>query len=355
MKLKATASLILLLGIFLFSSPGFITQKAVIPTDFPVPIEEKPVDQPVTPAAPVVEAKQITFSFVGDCLIATAGGTTHRVGSLNWTADNRPPEYFFKNVTHLFEADDFTVADCENVFTDSAFTPVSKTEPAFWFRSSTKNAGIFKSGFVDIVSMANNHTGDYGAAGFADTEQALLDANLLVGYGNKPVIVEKYGVRIGIIMEGLWGSVHTQRIINQMKAIEAKTDIQIVYFHGGTEKIHKPEEWKKTAARDLVDAGADLVVGGHPHVLQPMEIYNGVPIVYSLGNFVYGGNTQPENRTIIFQATFDGASATLLRSVLIPCYVYTGNTNNWQPAIITDEVVRAEVLDFMNGSRELPY
>lgn len=302
-----------------------------------------------------INSRKITLSFVGDCLIATSDGTTHRVGSLNWMADNKPASYFFEKVIKIFKSDDFTVANCENVFTDKAFTPISKQRPAFWFRSNTKNALILKSGGVDIVSIANNHTGDYGKVGFKDTVNALESAGIKVGYSNEPVIVTKNGIRVAFIFEELWHYNQYSRIVNQIKAIEDKTDLQIVYFHGGMENIHQPEEWKKNAVRKIIDANADMVVGSHPHVLQPIEFYNDVPIVYSLGNFVYGGNRQPENRTIILKASFEVSDEIKVSIDIIPCYVYTGNTNNWQPDIIKNQNEKARVLDFMMGARKLPY
>jgi hypothetical protein len=322
-------------------------------------IEDKTTEQAENEKEPedkLEQPQKITISFVGDCLIATSGGATNRVGSLNWTADQKPASYFFEKVADVFFEDDFTVANCENVFTDSALSPIKKSGKAFWFRSATKNASIFTSGGVDIVSIANNHTLDYGEQGFFDTVKALETAGLKVGYNNHPVIVEKNGIRIGIICCDLWSYSHYGRTVKQVKEIEPETDIQIVFFHGGQEKIHKPEGWKVAAARKIVDAGADLVIGSHPHVLQPVEIYRDVPIVYSLGNFVYGGNTRPENRTIIFQAFFEVfAGAVKISYDIIPCYVYTGNTNNWQPDKIVNRSEKEKVLEFMNGRRGQPY
>ena len=82
-----------------------------------------------------------------------------------------------------------------------------------------------------------------------------------------------------------------------LEEANANSDYQVVYCHGGEEKVHAYEDWKQASCHNLVDHGADLVIGSHPHVLQPMETYNGVNIVYSLGNFIFGGNNYPENRT----------------------------------------------------------
>jgi poly-gamma-glutamate synthesis protein (capsule biosynthesis protein) len=111
-----------------------------------------------------------------------------------------------------------------------------------------------------------------------------------------------------------------------------------------------------------VDNGADLILGDHPHVLQPMEEYNGAYIVYSLGNFCFGGNRHPENRTIIFNETLTITNDTGTGTYevtgktydITPCYVYTGDTNNWQPAIIEDEETKNKVLDFMQGLTDSP-
>lgn len=78
-------------------------------------------------------------------------------------------------------------------------------------------------------------------------------------------------------------------IIEWLSEVETISDYQIVYYHGGTERVYVPDSWRVHASKRIVDAGADLVLGGHPHVLQPMEEYNGAQIVHSLGNFMFGG------------------------------------------------------------------
>ena len=100
-----------------------------------------------------------------------------------------------------------------------------------------------------------------------------------------------------------------------------------------------------------------MVIGNHPHVLQPMETYKDVDIVYSLGNFCFGGSKRPENRTIIYQIELTVSNDKELikwESNIIPCYVYTGNLNNYQPAIIKDNNEKQKVLDFMDWLRSSP-
>lgn len=131
----------------------------------------------------------------------------------------------------------------------------------------------------------------------------------------------------------------------------------MVYFHGGTEGVHQPDGWKQSVCHAFVDNGADLVIGSHPHVLEKREFYNGVPIVYSLGNFCFGGNSFPENRTLIYQYTLhiQDEVVTGYDENMIPCYVYSAESNNYQPSIIEDESIKERVLDFMNGNADSPF
>ena len=299
----------------------------------------------------------IDLSIVGDCLLATHKGQTYK-GSFSWYAARQEPAYFFEKVYDIFSADDFTIVNLENVLTDRPLKEKEKsTDPAYWFKAPAANAGILAQNSVEAVSLANNHTGDYGEAGRRDTARAVEAAGLPYGTNDETVYLEKNGFTIALICHGLWNEGQAAQIIRRLNEAAENSDYQIVFFHGGKEGTHDVEDWKQRACRKLADAGADLVVGCHPHVLQPMEVYNGVNIVYSLGNFCYGGNRRPENRTVICRAvlTVEGGQLADEAVEFIPCYVYTGNTNNWQPAPITGEAERQKVLAFMEGREKLPY
>ena len=300
----------------------------------------------------------IKLTFAGDCMTASYKGTV-AAGNFAEKALEGDWEYFLDGVDEYFENDDFTIVNLETVLTDNALSPVAKDhDPAYWYKGPTKNTQIFTTQSVEIMNLANNHFGDYGTQGRQDTIQACEDAGLLWGNNDKTVYVEKDGFRIAFIFHGLWFEGQEQTIIDRLHEAETQSDFQVVYYHGGTERIHQPEAWKQRASHRIVDAGADLVIGNHPHVLQPMEIYNDVPIIYSMGNFCYGGSRYPENRTIIYtyELTVDKENNTLLDAIgeVIPCYVYTGDQNNYQPAVITDEAQRQQVLDFMSGLANSP-
>lgn len=299
----------------------------------------------------------ITLSFVGDMILAT-NKDTYYSGCFNDYAATHDPSYFLEKVRPVFEADDFTIANVENVFTDRQLTPVEKDySPAFWFASKASNINILAGSSVEGAMISNNHIRDYGQEGYNDTVQAITNSGMIYGDTGKIMYFEKGGYVISVICSGMWGEYQANNIVNLIKQAEQHSHYQAVIFHGGTEKIHAPEEWKRRAARKLVDNGADLVVGGHPHVLQPREIYNGVEIIYSIGNFCYGGHRYPENRTVIYQMTLTVGKDLSLQasnSNIIPCYVYTGSINNFQPAIVDDETIKNKILDFMNGKIDSP-
>lgn len=299
----------------------------------------------------------ITLSFVGDMILAT-NKDTHYSGTLRDYSATHDPSYFLEKVRHIFEADDFTIANVENVFSDRPITPVYKDySPAFWFIAPTANINILSGSGVEGAMIANNHIRDYGQEGYNDSVQAILNSGMIYGDASRIMYFEKGGYVISVICSGLWGEYQANNIINLMKIAQQHSHYQVVLFHGGTEKIHAPEDWKRRAAHKFVDNGADLVVGGHPHVLQPREVYNGVEIIYSIGNFCYGGHRYPENRTVIYQMKLTVGKDMSLKasnSNIIPCYVYTGSINNFQPAIVDDPTIKNRILDFMDGKIDSP-
>lgn len=299
----------------------------------------------------------IKLSFAGDTMLASYKDQT-TPGSFNEYANNKEPPYFLSKVSNIFKEDDFTILNLENVLTDQQLEEVNKnSEPAYWYKSKTDNIKILTTSSIEGLSVSNNHTNDYGPIGKQDTINTIVNANIQYGDYNKIMYFEKNNYKIAVICKGLWIESQTNEIIKIIKEAEQNSDYQIVFFHGGQEKIHHPEEWKVNATRKLIDNGADLVIGSHPHVIQPREIYKGKEIIYSLGNFCYGGNRNPENRTIIYQMnlTIDNNNTLLNEnSEIIPCYVYTTKTNNYQPAPIEDEIIKNKVLNFMDWKEDTP-
>ncbi|MGN0390635.1 MAG: CapA family protein [Wujia sp.] len=382
-------------------TPDTSTTKPMDITDSDTP-DNPPVSTASTTEAVTTEAAPITFTirmnFVGDVLLA---GNETATSSIDAMASSQSDTYFFENVRNIFLNDDITVANSENVFSDnenlvkadkgeakakedydnamaeynSAVTLAEQTGTAvgmempeytfraFWFRTKAANANLLSENGVDIVSIDNNHTYDFGTDGNMDTRAALEVAGVDWGKDGKIVYREINGFRLAFVFGSMYSAGGEYAMLLDLEEAKQNSDYQIVYFHGGTEKVHTVEDWKQASCHNLVDNGADLVIGSHPHVLQPMETYNGVNIIYSLGNFIFGGNNYPENRTVIYNQTLTitqdpnthALSVTNTDFSITPCYVYTGESNNYQPYIIENEEDKQLVLDFMQGKRELPY
>lgn len=296
------------------------------------------------------EAKErAVLSFIGDCIIGSESGKVND-GNFSWMARNKEHEYFFQKVYDVLKEDDLTVANVECVLTDRDLEKTGKDySPAFWFKAPAADADILTKGSVEFASIVNNHTYDYGEEGYKDTVAALKAQGMYVGESLAPVYVEKNGIKIGIVCCNLWASYQTSYIEDALKDMQDKCEYKIVIFHGGTEAVHEPDNYKIDACRYLANSGfCDLIVGSHPHVLQPLEVVNGVPILYSLGNFCYSANNYPENKTVIFQVQLERAGDKIITSTrLIPCYVYTGSINAYQPAVMTDAQDINEVMAMM--------
>lgn len=382
-------------------TPDTSTTKPMDITDYDTP-DSPPVSTASTTEAVTTEAAPVTFTirmnFVGDVLLA---GNETATSSIDAMASSQSDTYFFENVRNIFLNDDITVANSENVFSDnenlvkadkgeakakedydnamaeynSAVTLAEQTGTAvgmempeytfraFWFRTKAANANLLSKNGVDIVSIDNNHTYDFGTDGNMDTRAALEVAGVDWGKDGKIVYREINGFRLAFVFGSMYSAGGEYAMLLDLEEAKQNSDYQIVYFHGGTEKVHTVEDWKQASCHNLVDNGADLVIGSHPHVLQPMETYNGVNIIYSLGNFIFGGNNYPENRTVIYNQTLTitqdpnthALSVTNTDFSITPCYVYTGESNNYQPYIIENKEDKQLVLDFMQGKRELPY
>ena len=316
------------------------------------------------PAAEIIAKERnvihIDFSFVGDVMLAEYKGQRTKNGFFDYY-DSEGSDWFFDKVKHYFEEDDFTIINVENVFTDneSLIERVKDENPGYWYKAATKYATPLAGASIEVADLNNNHVGDYGTKGRDDTQKILEQFGISTGSYLRPVYFEKDNIVIGMVCAGLWNSYQAEQLTDLVKDVKQKCDICIVYFHGGEMMTYTPDDYKVKGAHNAIDAGADLVVGSHPHCLQPSEVYNDKLIVYSLGNFCYGGTKKPENRTIILKWNIDvDADSKQIVSEgysFIPCYVYTGSINNYQPVPIEDEEIREAVVDFMYGERSTPF
>ena len=327
---KIIALLLVLSTMFLVSCGSELSEMEDVLNELNSYEFETPVSSSSDTSSETASSGSMKLTFLGDCLVSTYKGGEAK-GTFNWYAKNYPATYFFEKVYDTLSADDYTIANCETVLTDRTLTPRDKGTGSrvFWLYGPSANAKIFTAGSVEVTGVVNNHMKDYGQAGYEDTLAALKKENLIIGDYNKPVYLEKNGIKAAIMFVNLWSLGDADKII---------------YFHGGIEATNYPEQWKVNACRKLIDAGANFVIGMHPHVLQPIEEYHGGVIVYSLGNFLFGGNTAPVKNTIIYQVELKKGSYS---QNVIPCQVYSGSRNNWQPCYPETESSRQRTLDLL--------
>ena len=286
--------------------------------------------------ATVSSPVSLTFSVVGDCTLGT-DETFDYDTSLNAYYENYGADYFLQNVKDIFSADDLTIANFEGTLTDSD----EREDKTFAFKAPASYASILTGGSVEAVNTANNHSHDYGDQSFDDTLAALDDAGIVhFGY-DETAVMDVKGIKVGLV--GIYELYDHLEREQQLKDNIAKVkadgaQLIVVIFHWGNETETVPDSNQTTLGRIAIDEGADLVCGHHPHVLQGIETYKGRNIVYSLGNFCFGGNSSPSDMdTMIYQQTFtidaDGVKKDNVTNI-IPCSIssaaYDGY-NNYQP------------------------
>lgn len=286
--------------------------------------------------ATVSSPVSLTLSVVGDCTLGT-DETFDYDTSLNAYYENYGADYFLQNVKDIFSADDLTIANFEGTLTDSD----EREDKTFAFKAPASYASILTGGSVEAVNTANNHSHDYGDQSFDDTLAALDDAGIVhFGY-DETAVMDVKGIKVGLV--GIYELYDHLEREQQLKDNIAKVkadgaQLIVVIFHWGNETETVPDSSQTTLGRIAIDEGADLVCGHHPHVLQGIETYKGRNIVYSLGNFCFGGNSSPSDMdTMIYQQTFtidaDGVKKDNVTNI-IPCSIssaaYDGY-NNYQP------------------------
>ena len=289
--------------------------------------------------------RPVVLRFAGDLLMA---------GNYESAADTNAG-LAFKDFTVLRDAD-VAMVNLECPITDRG----TKVEKPYNFRMRPSYVGAIRDAGIDIVNLANNHIFDYGEVGFFDTIANLDSAGILhVGAGrnrqeaHRPVVMELGGRRFAFL--GYYGGDEAPvakadspgvaqrgvrliaKDIERARARE-RADVVIVTLHWGEEKAEYPEPKYVNFGHAVIEAGADLIIGHHPHVLQGVERYNNGVIVYSLGNFIFGGNARHTYDTAVFEAAFAGDSVNYR---FIPIGV-----RQWQATVLSgqDSANVAEIL-----------
>jgi poly-gamma-glutamate capsule biosynthesis protein CapA/YwtB (metallophosphatase superfamily) len=259
-----------------------------------------------------------TLAAVGDIMLGRRVGDRHR-------ADPGAP---LKPLARRLAAAEITVGNFESTLSANG----SPRQGGDSFAASPRVIPGLRAAGFDLVSLANNHVGDYGDGALQQTLDRFSSASIkTVGAGRnmtaarRPVIIERGGVRIGFLAVDSIGETpaatrtrpgtnrlnmpprtgplnrsQLRRISSDIQALSGRVEVVVVLPHWGTQYTHRVESSQRVAARAFADAGADLVIGGHPHWVQGWEMVGPAVVVHSLGNFIFDMDFQTRTREGIF-------------------------------------------------------
>lgn len=325
------------------TEPPPSSQATEAPATIPAPTDATEPTQPTT--------QYYTLTFVGDCTLGSNPDDSYSPYSLVQTVGT-DYGYPFRNVLDYFENDDFTMANLEVVFGNGG----SAADKLFTFRGPAEFVQILNGSSVEAVTLANNHILDFGTGGYNSTKQVLDDGG--VAYVEKDstrMFTTESGLVIGLYAASF--DISKSDMVSDIRQLRKDgAEIIVASLHWGLEGKYRYNSDQELLAKAAIDAGADIVHGHHPHVLQRIEEYNGGIIYYSLGNFSFGGNTYPRDMdsAVIQQQVIRDPDGTvrLGEMTIIPCSISSiSDRNNFQPTPYPeDSTAYHRVLSKLDGS-----
>ena len=300
----------------------------------------------------------LTLSFVGDCSIGGKPDSRGKEGTYTAVVDEKGFDWPFSLVREYLEADDFSFANNEGVFTGGNRTQNKNTV----LGALPEYARVYLHSGIDAVNTVNNHCLDYLDAGYTDTLQT-LDGLGIRYFGSlypdtkrqreQLGIFDVKGVRLGAAGFSYPQTADLPVIASRIQALrKAGCQLVIISLHWGREELTTPKAWQIDLARGIIDAGADVIWGHHPHILQQVQFYKGKPIFYSTGNFTFGAIKNLDPDTGIFQLRYDVRTLSLLNFTVIPCR--TQGRGDFRPYVLTDEAEKRAMLKKLIYPRAVP-
>ena len=349
--------------------PFTLTWTGSVPTETPEPeipaaaaenspepkTESEAVEEPVPNASPEPappadpEPKSAAdntalLSFVGDCSIGDGYNSIKSTNSYHSVVDREGYAWPFSLVKEYLASDDLTIANLEAVLTEQN----QHKDIMFPLRAAPDHVNILLEGSIEVVNTVNNHCMDYFRQGYVDSLAVLDEAGIArfgsVSYGmvngfDDLLVRDVNGIRFGFVGMTYPQSGDTKNLIKRIQKLkeEEGCDIVIVSLHWGRETHMTQTGGQVTMAKQLIDGGADVIYGHHPHVLQPMLFYQGKPIMFSTGNFTFGTMSKVDPHTGIFRFTYQKAEDRVFLSEIevIPCQ--TSGSGDYRPFVLTDE------------------
>ncbi len=296
--------------------------------------------------------RSLTLSFAGDVLLD---------GNVATLIKSKGIDYLASDVKGVFSSSDISMLNLENPVSLNGTKAQNKQ---FTFRADPQYADVLTALNIDVVTLANNHSLDFGEEALTDTFDNLDRVNVkYVGAGydvdgaSKPVLFDKNGFTTAIlgsshvIPEASWAAgankiglattYDPSRLLSEIEAAKKTSDLVVVYLHWGEELMTEPLDYQRNLAKAYIDKGADIVIGSHPHVLQGLEFYKGKLIAYSMGNFIF---TDIKRDTMILTLKYTNDS---FKAAIVPCRI-----ENYRPILIND---KTQQQDFFKRIEALSY
>lgn len=319
-----------------------------------------------------MQSDEVVLSFTGDCTLGTWPEAAVET-NFNTVYEQAGSEtYPFDLVKSLFANDDYTYINLETTLTNS--TDRLKKDTNYNFKGDPEWAKtMIAASYIDGCTLSNNHSYDYRSEGYSETMTALKNAGVDVGSQRDILVTNVGGVEIVMLganyitsslnPEDVFGDKLTELMIQQIQYCKRPDNIVIVNCHWGLERHQDANGDQAQPAHKMIDAGADMIIGHHPHTVQGVEIYKGKYIFYSLGNFSFGGKntTDDINRVCIVvrpRFALRDNVASLTGVTILPCYTTSAeNTseNNYQPTLVFGKQASSIIRTLKNNSAYLPY
>lgn len=272
----------------------------------------------------------LTLTAVGD---VTIGRNVQHSGTSIFEKELKKQDndinFIFKNVKDIFENDDVTIANFEGVLADDYSIPSEKRENSYLFLGPTSYGQVLPDNSVEMVTIENNHIGDFGKDGIESTAQVMEENGVAWANMEHMAVYEAQGLQIALLAYQTLNQPFTSEelkyiVADDIEEAKKTSDLVVIYFHWGNELDYAPRSNQVMLGRAAIDAGADLVLGSHSHRINPIECYEGRYIVYSLANCSFAGNNKPSDMyTFIFQTQFKVKDGEILKNNfrIIPCRI----------------------------------
>lgn len=350
-RMLLSATVFLLLVTYAYAEENH--ESAQIAADQPASREAEEDDETIDGRS----TEEVMISFVGDCSIGDAFNSIGISSSYHSVVKREGYAWPFSAVYQYLAEDDLTVANLEVVLTNSS----KHKDIRHPLRAAPDHVNVLLEGSIEVVNTVNNHSYDYMRQGYIDS-MAVLDEAGIGRFGSiyyqrqdgfsDILVKEVKGIRFGFIGISYPQSKDIPWVIDRIAELkeEEHCEIVVVSMHWGRETHMKQNGTQINVARDLIDGGADVIYGHHPHVLQPMLFYHGKPVMFSTGNFTFGTMSDVDRHTGIFRFYFrwNGERVIISRIQVVPCL--TSGNGDYRPIELTDEAQRKKVFRILSPS-----